>query len=217
LPEPTPFRNWFFALILCGAAAVLCIRYVDRPVADYAHDHLLQTFTVGLLNDVLTGLGAVAALGFLALITAGCLKLAHRTLPRWAEIPILCSWAMMWSMSSAEALKRVFGRADPEAWTGATPQDLHRSIYGFQLLRSGYQFESFPSATMSVSAAVLAILWIAVPRLRPLWALLFSLIGIALVATNSHFISDVIAGALLGSFLGVLTVRLLLKQPLDAV
>ena len=209
MPKSALFRNWLIAFVVCGASALFCINHVDRPVADYAHVHLIQTVSVGLLDRMLTGLALIAGLAFVFLIAAGCWKIARHSLPQWTEVPLVCSWSLMWSMASAEVLKRVFGRADPDLWTGPTPGGPHLGVYGFHLLRNGTQFASFPSGTMSVAAAVLAVLWIMLPRERWFWAIAFALIGVSLVTTNSHFVSDVIAGAFLGSLLGWLTAILL--------
>jgi membrane-associated phospholipid phosphatase len=204
----SPFRYWLVAFALCAAAAAVCVAYVDRPVADYVHVHLLQLVIVGVLNDMLTGLELGAAFAFVFLIAAGCWKIAGRQLAAWTRTPLLCSWSLMWALSSAEGMKRVFGRAEPDMWTGFTPTDPHLSLYGFHLFRMGPQFESFPSGTTAVAAAVLSVLWIVMPRLRWLWALTLAIVAISVVITNSHFVSDVIAGGFLGASIGWMTVHL---------
>ena len=71
--------------------------------------------------------------------------------------------------------------------------------------------QSFPSVTIAVTAACLAVVWICAPRFRAAGAGLLALIAVALVLTNSHWVSDVIGGGFVGALVGWMTV--VLKRP----
>jgi len=53
---------------------------------------------------------------------------------------------------------------------------------------------------------VLSVIWIAAPRGRFPGALLGAMVAVAIIMTNSHWVSDVIGGGFLGAFSGWLTV-----------
>ena len=74
---------------------------------------------------------------------------------------------------------------------------------GFHPFHYGNAYASFPSGHAAVVFSVLSILWLSYPR----WQFWYAMFGVAvcvgLVALNFHFVSDVIAGAMLGSITGV--------------
>ncbi len=202
-------RYWLLAFALCVAAVIFSVAYVDRPVADYVHANLLQLVFFEVIGDALAPLAAVVVLALLLLLGSACWVATGRPLGSWTGTPLLCSWSLVWALAAEVTLKRIFGRAEPEYWTGASESAGHLGVYGFRLLRGHAGFESFPSGTMAIAASILSVLWILVPRLRVIWALVFAFVAVAIVVTNGHFVADVIAGAFLGASIGWMTVRLL--------
>jgi membrane-associated phospholipid phosphatase len=89
-------------------------------------------------------------------------------------------------------LKFAFGRANPRTWLESRMSDK------FHWFQTGEHYESFPSGHMLVFAALFTALWLFYPRYRSIFAGLALLLAAALVATDYHFMSDVIAGAYLG-------------------
>jgi membrane-associated phospholipid phosphatase len=203
-----PFRNWLISFAACAAGVLLSIAYLDRPVADYVHLNLLQSHFIQGLASALGPLVVFVALAFLVLVAAGCWVLAGRDLSPRFEAPLLCSWSTVLAMASTEILKRIFGRSDPEMWTGFSATATAKGTYAFHFLHGGPLFESFPSGTTAIAAAILSVLWILMPRLRAAWALLLAFVVFALIVTNGHFVSDVIAGGFLGFSIGWMTVLL---------
>lgn len=90
------------------------------------------------------------------------------------------------------AFKYVFGRITTREWL-LVPQDS-----GFHWFDGGEQFVGFPSGHMLVITAIVAVLWRFQPRYRPAYLTMVVLLAVALVATNYHFVSDVIAGSYAG-------------------
>jgi membrane-associated phospholipid phosphatase len=66
---------------------------------------------------------------------------------------------------------------------------------------------------MTATTAVLSVLWICYPRLRPLYVLIALAVAIGLIGSNFHFLGDCIAGAFLGSSIGWMTVVLFDRAP----
>ncbi len=204
----TAFRTWLMVLAACTAATVLSIAYVDRPVADYVHLNLLQSQMMEGLASAIDPLVIFVVLAFGVLFGAGCWILAGRKLVPRFETPLLCSWSVVWAMAATEALKLAFGRSEPVMWTGSVAGSIERGTYRFLFLHGVPLYESFPSGTTAIAAAILSVLWIRVPRLRVAWAVVLAYVGLALIVTNGHFVSDVIAGGFLGVSTGWMTVQL---------
>ena len=60
---------------------------------------------------------------------------------------------------------------------------------------------------MAVFTALIIALWRFYPRYRPAYAGFLSVLALALIVTDYHFLSDVIAGAYLGLIVHFCTLR----------
>jgi PAP2 superfamily len=209
------FRIWLASFGLCAAIVIFLMAFVDRPVADWVvRSHLLESSLLSMLGHDLGRLAVFVAIGFLFLGGSGCWVLSGRSLAPWTEIPLLCSWSLMWATGATVTLKRFFGRSETEMWTGSSAAQGHLGIYTFHFLHGGPpHYEAFPSGTTTVATAIISVVWILVPRLRVLCVLALLGISIGLVITNSHFVADVIGGIFVGGSIGWMTVRLL-RTPL---
>jgi len=184
-------------------AVGLSIAYVDRPVADYVQSHLRHTALFRWTNRGLAPLPLVLVSAVLFLLTSGGFRLAGRALPTWTCTPLLCSWSAAWALSATTVLKHVFGRISPD------PYYVVQRIYELNLLHADPAHLAFPSGTISISGAILIVLWLRHSRLRITITLILAVLGLALVITNSHWAADVIAGLFLGACIGRMTVPLL--------
>ena len=104
----------------------------------------------------------------------------------------LCGVSVPLAYVAKTILQYAFGRADPRMWL------LHPHLTGFHWFHGGSGYTSFPSGHMTVFVALAAVLWLQYPRYRTLYVAGVGLLGAALVATNYHFVSDVVAGTYLG-------------------
>jgi membrane-associated phospholipid phosphatase len=202
------FRTWLIALGVCAAAVLLSMAYVDRGVADYVNVHLLQSVPIQAFAKGLGPLVVFVGLGFAVMAAAGCWVLAGRMLSPRMETPLLCSWSLVWTMAATQALKAAFGRSETEMWTGYVGPGSAKGVYTFHWMNGGASFESFPSGSTAIAAAILSVLWIRMPRYRILWALGVGYVAAALIVTNGHFIADIIGGGFLGVSAGWMTVLL---------
>jgi undecaprenyl-diphosphatase len=103
-----------------------------------------------------------------------------------------------------DALKIVFGRARPYLW-------LAGDTSGFGFFRYGARFASFPSGHTTTSFAAALIFGTILSR----WRLAFLAIALSIAASrivlDVHYLSDVIAGAALGTFVAVIATHFLRK------
>jgi membrane-associated phospholipid phosphatase len=89
-------------------------------------------------------------------------------------------------------LKHLFGRMNTRAWL-ENPVD--RSFHWFH---GGGEYSSFPSGHMAVFTTLAVACWLIFPKYRAACLAAIVGLGIALIATDNHFLSDVIAGGYLG-------------------
>lgn len=96
-------------------------------------------------------------------------------------------------------IKRVVGRARPFVGTEADP-----FLYWPMVWRADYASMPSGHATSAFAAAIaVGLIW---PRLRPLMLIYALIIAVSRVVLDAHYLSDVIAGAFVGS-MGALIVR----------
>ena len=100
----------------------------------------------------------------------------------------------------------LFGRPWPEAWTSRTPSWIGNHAYGFHFLHGSSALGSFPSGHMAQAAAIAAVVWLRMPRIRWLGVVLATLVAAALWGADYHFVADIIAGAFLGATCGTFVV-----------
>jgi membrane-associated phospholipid phosphatase len=91
-------------------------------------------------------------------------------------------------------LKFIFGRITTKAWL------VHPELYGFNWFHGRGMYDGFPSGHMLVFTTLIAAFWRFFPRYRYPCIMIVLLLGSALIATNYHFLGDVIAGVYLGIF-----------------
>ena len=185
---------WAMAIVLIEA---LCIPWIDRPLADYVHGHasaaqpffdVVQRFGLGYPYLV------ASAIAFAALRWGGRVEKIRGWDMRMraaARIPLFLFTAVAVSGIAADIIKVVIGRARPKLL-------FLDGTYDFTWFGWHADHWSFPSGHAATAAALMTALWCLWPR--PLWLYVAAaaLVAIARVATGQHFLSDVIAGAVIG-------------------
>lgn len=197
-------RRWILAL---GVVALLIATmiWVDRPWAWFAfrnfHDSRGPFIVMTRLVDVLEFFAT------LILIGAGLLFLCAKHLGGRGIAALRVALALFVALGVKEVLKLAFGRAWPETWVGNNPSLISNDVFGFFPFHGGAGFASFPSGHETVVCAVAACLWVLVPRFRPIWAVGPIVVALGLLGADYHFVSDVLAGAVLGAALGMFCAR----------
>jgi membrane-associated phospholipid phosphatase len=97
------------------------------------------------------------------------------------------------------ALKHVVGRIDTRFWLR------HPGFKEFHWFHGGGHYTSFPSGHMAVFMALVIALRMFYPRYQSAYFGFLSVLALALIMTDYHFISDVIAGAYLGFLVNYFT------------
>ncbi|QWV94613.1 phosphatase PAP2 family protein [Geomonas oryzisoli] len=190
--------------ILLIPFTVVCVLYLDIPVATFVRDHLYANRhwlrATSDLPDLLLGVVVAATIGscFFYLLRSGKGILDRATL---LAKEIL--WLAPASYLAKALLKIAFGRSNTRYWLSDP------SAYGFHCFQMKEHCEGFPSGHMLVMVALLAAGWRFYPEGRPFGIVLSVLLGVALIATNYHFLSDVVVGGYLAILLEVTISRLL--------
>lgn len=200
-----PGRRGALQVLVALAAIAACYAWVDQPLAWFVHDHQLRR---DAWLDGLTRIPDLLVVASALVLVAAPLRCACRRAWSLAERVVL---AMAVSLALAafvkEQLKVLFGRAWPETWTHGNPSLIHDGVYGFFWFRADNAFHSFPSGHTALSAAAMAVLWHAAPRWRWLAAAVVVAVVVGLLGMDYHFLSDTLAGALVGSICGTLVWR----------
>jgi membrane-associated phospholipid phosphatase len=100
-------------------------------------------------------------------------------------------------------LKFLFGRINTRFWL------FHLRSEHFHWFQGKGNYSSFPSGHMAVFTALAAALWYFYPHYRFAYTGFLSTLALALLLTNYHFLSDIIAGAYLGLFVHYITLQVI--------
>ena len=189
------------------AAVLLCILFLDIPVALFVKEHLYGNVGWSRLTSNLPDLLLMLVLVTTCVACSLYLLRAKKGIYDEAtSFDKLLAWTAPASYLAKSGLKLLFGRVNTRCWLQ------YPDLYGFHWLQRMPGCDGFPSGHMIVVVALLAAGWRFYPRCRPLCLLGAALLALALVATNYHFVSDVLAGAYVGVLVEALVYRLLLPE-----
>jgi membrane-associated phospholipid phosphatase len=186
-------------LVMSGFLIPVSYEWLDRPLAEFFHT-VAQRPHGGYFAVVLEGPNPLVGLAAVMLVLSAVWMIVLRQgLGFYPRIGLAAGIAGLLADAVKSELKFVFGRTWPDSWKGQHPSFLADGAYGFHLFRHGGAYQSFPSGHMAVACAILAVLWVYLPAWRPVTVCIAVAIGAALVVGNFHFLSDVLAGVLLGT------------------
>jgi membrane-associated phospholipid phosphatase len=200
----TPLQRWLLALALTTVIVIIGYYWLDRPIAFWVHAHLGGSGRRVLepVTHIPDSLVPAAVTAFFGL---GSRALSGRPLSWLAYVVVACSVSVTMAQATKNLLKYVFGRTWPETRTHDNPSLIHDGAYGFNWFHGGPGYGSFPSGHMAATCAVISVLWICYPRMKPLCVLAAFAVAAALIGANFHFFSDVIAGRFVGVSTGWIT------------
>jgi len=181
-------KVWTRVAALSLAATLFAVVFVDSSVANYCVRGL--PFPV-LYQDAPSSLliAGVLAVG-MAGIAIYCLSIWD--VPRWAQAVLLSGIAAVASLYLTERLvKPLFSRPDPITY-------VYHLRHTFGWYSPNLVISSFPSTHAALGAAAISVLGLYFPRLRFAGVVVVVVIDTLLVLGSWHFVSDVIAGSLLG-------------------
>jgi membrane-associated phospholipid phosphatase len=199
---PTPprrslvLRDWpqmLGVLLLVTLATGVSVAYIDLPLAQFvkaafsqgpSHTLVTAKFPDGL--DIFVAAVTIASwIGYIILRRRNPMK-------RLVCLLQVIGTATPFAYTAKDLLKSVFGRVDTRYWLN------HPYHFVFRWFHSSSNYFGFPSGHMAIACALVFAVMHYYPRLKPWgWAAMV-LLGAALIATEYHFLGDVLAGAYIG-------------------
>lgn len=164
--------------------------YLDRPVALFIRKHALHN---SMLTRDLPDLLLMAVLVTTFLLWLCYLYRYNRGIDdKLTDFFRLAAWTVPSAFILKSILKPLFGRVSTRFWLD------HQAEPDFVWFFGGEWHNGFPSGHMAVFTAFLVSVCLIYPRYRPVCLVILVLLGTALMATNYHFLGDVLGGAWLG-------------------
>jgi membrane-associated phospholipid phosphatase len=191
----------FDGLMLTVALVLVSYFWLDIPLVNWAVQHHLRDYT--WLHYIQQIPEAFPILAFIVLVLLGFRRF-------WGPVGyhanvLLCA-AVSFVISSflVQTFKVIFARTWPATWINDNPSWISNGVYGFFWLTDSPAFKSFPSGHTTAIFAVCTVLFLFYKRLQWLCILACLLVVVGLIGNYYHFLSDIIAGAYLGTATGVL-------------
>lgn len=198
------------ALLPVALVTYLCMVYLDPTFAlqirHYLYTNRIWAKYTSLIPDALLILVVLVTVGSYLLYR---IRVARGRLDLYTVLFKMLTIATPVSYGAKSIAKYLFGRITTREWLQSSG-DL-----GFHWFSGGDRFNGFPSGHMVVVTVLIAVLWRLKPRFRPLYLVVLLSLAMALLATNYHFISDVIAGAYLGFLVEVCVFNAVMKSFLN--
>jgi membrane-associated phospholipid phosphatase len=173
--------------------------FVDRPVAIFAHEHLRDTRLFLLFWHFTMIPEVLFPLATLPLVAVALRAAAGLSLDKINPVLVRCSLSLVTAWAFKDELKVICGRSWPEPWHGNTHSFFSDGTYGFAWLQGDVADAAFPSGHTTVIFAIGVVLWFSWRHLRLPTAVLAALTIIGLLGRDDHWLSDIIAGAYLGT------------------
>jgi membrane-associated phospholipid phosphatase len=173
--------------LLCAVAASLSYFFVDRPLALHFRDE--NGSPLYLAADQFERLGEAQWYVAPAIVVA-LVSLAART-RHWRGAAYLAC-AVLASGVLVNLLKRALGRNRPLKFFGD-------DAYGFHFFEPRAIMHSFPSGHTTTAFSAAVALGLLFPRYRVFLWCVAGAVGMSRVVTTGHFLSDIFAGAWLGT------------------
>jgi membrane-associated phospholipid phosphatase len=208
-----PPRAW--GTIYCALLVLIGYFILDRPLARILKAHVNGEFEGFWKTITHLGLGGVwmvpAGILTLGLILSSLAApgLEERArLRRAALVPGFLFLSMALSGIAGNIIKMLVGRTRPAALFDS-------NVYDFVPLTRAYLTNSFPSGHAQAAFAAMTALALIFPRYDLAFITVGLLVGLSRVLTTVHFLSDVVAGAWLGTMVTLALYSLLKTRGID--
>jgi membrane-associated phospholipid phosphatase len=181
-------------------AVLISVHFLDAGIAQVVMNLLIYS---PFLKDATSDIPDVLTLlvcGGTGLLLGNYYILNNRgIINKNTRFSLLAGYALPFAYFLKWILKLVFGRTSTRAWLE------NRASDGFHWFHGGGDYSGFPSGHMTVFSAFFSAVWLFYPRYRFACVGLSLVLAAALIITDYHFLSDVIAGAYLGLLATVIT------------
>jgi len=208
MPEPEYrrlLRRTLIAIAVCTAAVLICYFWIDRPVAFFVYRHHINTIRVfRWLTYPPPEVQNWSALALTILV----IRRARGPFLRWQKVLVVACVSLIVADDFRISLGDVFGRYWPQTWTHDNPSLIGTGAYGFHPFQRGDDIGSFPSGHACRILGFATVWMIAIRGSRIVTAVLCAPMLVSLVLMNYHFVSDVIAGSVLGAIIAIYAAHL---------
>lgn len=191
---------------LLVVTVIICIAFVDRSIATWFDARFHGSASYVAADAMFRVLRRSLPFGGVLLIVALVWQ-RWKAHARWLDHLVSAGVAAAVTLGVTLVLKFTTGRSQID------PEFLRQHIYTFHILGASAGYGSFPSATMSGVSAFVTGLDLPRSTTRIVLAGVVVLITLALLVTNGHWLSDIVAGAYLGVLIGRTTARMSLHRP----
>ncbi len=193
---------------LCIVAVLICYFWIDRPVAFFVYHHGIDKISIfRWLTYPPPEVQNWSAL----ILTILIVRRAWGPFLLWQKTLFVACLSLIVADDFRISLGDVCGRYWPNTWTHDNPSLIGNGAYGFHPFQRGDDVGSFPSGHAARILSFASVWLIAMPRNRTLQVLVYALgalMLVSLVAMNYHFVSDVIAGSVLGGIIATYAAQL---------
>jgi membrane-associated phospholipid phosphatase len=178
-------------------SVVLCIassyHFLDREIARSSYDFIRGKRILSAYSSNIPDLLLPLAVAITGLSWAGYCRFRRKdSSSPYTRFFHLIGWTVPLSFLFKTGLKYVFGMTNARVWLA------NKGEFGFHWLHGGADYCGFPSGHMAVFSVLIIALARFFPPLRFAGLTFLLLLAAALIVTGYHFLSDVVAGALLG-------------------
>ena len=189
-------QSSFFSIIIFSVvvflATIVSIRFLDAEIAIRVM-HFIRSIrplhrATENIPDILPD---IVAVGTLLMWVIYFYRLYKKKNDEGTHFLLLAATTLPVSYILKTFFKYIFGRTNPRAWI------FHHKPLVFDWFHR-FGSGSFPSGHMTVFAALGIAILLYYPKYRKPVLFFLILLGIALIGTDYHFLSDVIGGAYLG-------------------
>ncbi|MDI9849354.1 phosphatase PAP2 family protein [Rhodoblastus sp. 17X3] len=214
MPTQKPFPTGAVLAFALLGAIVTAYVFLDRPLALFAFGNFHESR--GPFVAITHFLDWMEAAAVASLVWASWMVARGKPFGGKGLIALRTTLALFLAMGAKELAKLAFGRTWPETWTGGNPSFIRDGAYGFSPFHGGAGWSSFPSGHETLVCAVAGCLWVLTPRLRPLCVVAALAMAVGLLGADYHWLSDVLAGGLMGWMIGVFVAKLELPRTVTA-
>ena len=193
------------AVALCTAAVLFCYFWVDRPVAFFVYRHHISEFKI---FHWLTYPPPEVQIWSPLVLTVLLVRRAWKPFLRWEKILLVACVTLIVADQFRVGMGDICGRYWPETWNHDNPSLIGDGAYGFHPFQRGDDLGSFPSGHAARILSFATVWFITTPRSRVIVAVICTPMLVSLVAMNYHFVSDVIAGSVLGGLVAMYAVHI---------
>lgn len=195
-------NRWgLFGLIAVGLILiVLSYFFVDRSVVWFLVKHHSRSFGVLKIfaNNIVMALMIFIFVFYIYYGIqwfSGCINNRNKAFLLVSNAVVICYFLK-------DVLKLCFSRYWPATFFHNNLSLVSNQAYGFNWFSFSHTNASFPSGHATFIVSFATGMWLLFPKFRVVWLLLAILVMVGQVGMYYHFVSDVLAGALLGLLVG---------------